>query len=234
MRLRRRSGVVCPLCGTAAPGFRPYAGRRGARCGRCGALERHRHLWLYLERRPELLAPGARVLHLAPERPLAERLRRLDEVEYLSGDLEPGAADRLLDLRALDLPDGHFSLILCLHVLEHVDDDRRALAELHRVLAPGGVAILQVPRRRGPTLEDPAVTTREERRARFAQEDHVRVYGDDYPDRIRAAGFDVAVDVFRDELGEEEQRRFGLRYAGHPDPLDDRLWEVVVGRYSRP
>jgi SAM-dependent methyltransferase len=150
-------------------------------------------------------------------------------VDYQSGDLAPGAADRVLDLRSLDLPDASVTLLLCVHVLEHVDDEARAFAEIRRVLEPDGRAILQVPRRRGPTLEEeggplgPA-----ERLARFGQEDHVRVYGDDYADRLARAGFSVRVDVFRDELSPEEHRRFGLLHPDAADPHDDRLWEVVT------
>lgn len=165
---------------------------------------------------------------MAPEAPLASRLRAAD-VEYLSGDLEPGAGERVLDLRDLDLPDASFDLVLCLHVLEHVDDDARALRELRRVLRPGGTAILQVPRRPGPTLEDPAATSPAERLARFGQEDHVRIYGDDYPQRLEAAGFAVRIDVFRDALSPEERRRFALGYPEAADPDDSRLWEIVRG-----
>ena len=166
------------------------------------------------------------MLHVAPEPPLAARLRSVPGIEYLAGDLHPAPGQLALDLRDLDLPDASFGLILCLHVLEHIDDDRRALRELRRVLRPGGAAILQVPRRRGPTLEDPSVTTPAERLARFGQVDHVRVYGDDYEDRLREAGFDVRVEVFRDELSPGERRRYGLPR----DQEDDRLWEIVSAR----
>lgn len=227
-----RRAYECPVCAARVRGFATYAGRPGARCPRCDALERHRHLWLYLERHPELLRPGTQIVHIAPERPLARRLRAVPGVEYLSGDLDPGAGERVLDLRALDLPDQSAGLILCVHVLEHVDDDRRALRELRRVLRPGGTAILQVPRRPGPTVEEEAPGTPAERLARFGQEDHVRVYGDDYEQRLRDAGLAVRTDVFRDQLSPAERRRFGLEHAGAPDPADDRLWEVV--RAERP
>lgn len=54
---------------------------------------------------------------------------------------------RQASLTALPYPDGAFDRILCLDVLEHLsgDDQRRALAELHRVLAPGGELLVSVP-----------------------------------------------------------------------------------------
>ena len=41
--------------------------------------------------------------------------------------------------------DGTFDLVLCNHVLEHIEDDQVAIKELARVLRPGGIAILQAP-----------------------------------------------------------------------------------------
>lgn len=39
----------------------------------------------------------------------------------------------------------HFDLILMLDVLEHIDDDRGALANVHRLLQPGGALFMTVP-----------------------------------------------------------------------------------------
>jgi hypothetical protein len=74
-------------------------------------------------------------------------------------------------------------------VLEHIPDDYKALAELFRILAPGGLLVVQVPIKGDTTLEDPSVTTDEERLEKFLQEDHVRLYGRDLKQRIREAGF---------------------------------------------
>jgi SAM-dependent methyltransferase len=201
-----------------------------SRCPRCGALQRHRLLWLFLERETTLLRDGGRVLHFAPEAGIAARLAATAGVDYVSADLEPGAAMLTLDLERLDLPDAAFDWILCLHVLEHVGDDRAAMAELFRVLRPGGTAIVQVPTFGPTTDEDPAVTGPEERRARFGQADHVRLYGADVYDRLAAAGFAVDRRVFRDQLTAGERRRHGLDYVGTPvdyGPIDD-VWTIPV------
>jgi ubiquinone/menaquinone biosynthesis C-methylase UbiE len=78
-------------------------------------------------------------------------------------------------------------------VLEHVDD-KKALAEVYRVLRPGGVALIMLPVVEGwaTTYENKAVTAPEDRMRHYGQSDHVRYYGADVRDRIRAAGFELS------------------------------------------
>jgi SAM-dependent methyltransferase len=104
---------------------------------------------------------------------------------------------RRLDLTALPQPDAYFDAVIANHVLEHVQRDDLALAEVRRVLRPGGLALLQVPiaLRLARTREDRDVRTPEERLRRYGQRDHLRLYGRDYPERLRTAGF--AVEPFR-------------------------------------
>ena len=227
----RGGRVECPCCGGRFRGFLPGGarGRPGARCPRCGSLERHRLLWLYLEQRTDLWTRPHRVLHFAPEPRLARRLTRAPNVEYLSADLHSPPAMRRIDVTDIPFPDGAFDVILCCHVLEHVRDDRRAMRELRRVLAPGGWAVLQTPveSRRETSLEDPGSSGPEERRRLFGQADHVRVYGRDFFERLAEAGFAVRRDPWVRELEPEQVQRWGLR-AGEQvtvctRPADQRL-----------
>jgi SAM-dependent methyltransferase len=211
MRRERGNAVECPVCGSRFRRFKPDWNRPDAVCWRCGAHERHRAVALLWRERPGLLGDAASVLHFAPEwcfrftpRPAGQR--------YVTADLDPAKGALQLDIRALDLPDGAFDAIICSHVLEHVDDDRAALAELRRVVAPGGWVQLMVPQDlgRAETYEDPAITGPEARRAAYWQDDHVRLYGRDFADRVRAAGFDVEVVVMAEALGPDAARRHGL------------------------
>jgi DNA-directed RNA polymerase subunit RPC12/RpoP len=188
----------CPICGGHFRKFLPTgtAQRPNAVCPRCGSHERHRLLWLYLKQKTDLPTSRKRLLHFAPEVCLQRRFAAMRNVEYISADLSvPNAAVRM-DITAIVFPDNTFDCILCSHVLEHIPDDRRAMAELYRVLKPGGWAILQVPMHEGKTYENPAIVTPDGRLRHFGQEDHVRKYGADYGDRLRDAGFTVTADPF--------------------------------------
>jgi SAM-dependent methyltransferase len=158
-------------------------------------------IWRFFEERTNLFeAPVKRMLHVAPEPELSRRFRESPFVDYLSIDIDMPAAMMHMDVTDLSLDDESFDVVYCSHVLEHIPDDRKAIAELFRVLKPGGWAILQVPVLREATEEDPTAVTPEERLRRFGQADHVRAYGPDYRDRLAQGGFDVTVDDFAQQL----------------------------------
>lgn len=210
--------VECPLCGTRKRKFLPYGyvtTRANALCPRCLSLERHRLLWLYLERETDLLTRRQRLLHIAPEACLMRRLNRLymgHETLYVTADLESPLARLHFDVQDIPLENDYADVIICNHLLEHVANDSRALGELYRVMKPGGWGILLSPvdRSRSHTFEDDTVTDPVERTRIFGQYDHRRVYGTDYPARLRAAGFEVAAIDYAAQLTEEERRRFAL------------------------
>jgi SAM-dependent methyltransferase len=152
--------------------------------------------WLWLPRGTDLLdGRPKKLLHVAPngpERQIGEFLQGVTYIDYLSGDLSNPQSMVRMDITAIESPSDYFDVILCSHVLEHVPEDRKAMAELFRVLKPGGWAILQVPI--GPaeeTFEDPTVTDPVERARLFGQFDHVRLYGRDYKKRLENTGFSV-------------------------------------------
>ena len=141
--------------------------------------------------RPELLAEASSLLHFAPEPGLERILRGTAGLRYASCDLDPDAAELQIDITAIDLPNEEFDAVICSHVLEHVPDDAAAMRELFRVLAPGGWCVVMVPMWGDVTDEDPSVVDEEERRRRYWQEDHVRLYGFDIVGRLEHAGFGV-------------------------------------------
>lgn len=187
--LLRGEGRGCPCCGGR---FRRMSRQRisgwGGICPRCRSHPRHRAIALLLARGD---LPGRRLLHFAPEPLFDPVFARLPSVERVTADLH-APADLRLDISHMDLPDSSFDLILCSHVLEHVPDDRAAMRDLRRVLIDGGRALVLVPYRPGvTTYEDHSITSPLDRMVAFGQQDHVRIYGNDLPDRLREAGFEV-------------------------------------------
>jgi SAM-dependent methyltransferase len=216
--LYRGDRVACPCCARTSRKFIPTVlpagpNRANARCPHCGARDRQRYLWLYLERKTNLLVDRLRVLHFAPERIFEEWLGSRPNLDYVSTDLQRARAMVKADITDLPFADDSFDVILCSHVLEHVVDDRKAMRELYRVLRPGGWALVLVPVDfdRGETFEDPKVVTPADRERLFGQADHVRTYGRDVTARLEEAGFTVRVEDFRRELGESAALRYGLR-----------------------
>ena len=211
-----RQVATCAVCGYVGEFGPGPGGRPRAACPECGSLERHRALVGLL---PALAAAAKRgcVVEVAPSRGISMHLKSLaDQVGavYLSLDFDPAADRRAVDVQAslteLPLADASVGLLLCLHVLEHVADDASAVAEIHRVLAPGGIAVIQVPRRAGrPTDEDPSAPPAE-RIARFGQADHVRYYGDDFEDRLMAPGLQTLTLRMADLYRDEDAARLGI------------------------
>jgi len=206
----------CPICETNAERFGPFGivPRPDAVCPSCGSLERHRLLWLYLQRRTTFFSnPPRRALHIAPEPSLESKFRSFLGTRYLTGDLDASRVDMRVDITAMPFPDEHFDFIYCSHVLEHVPEDRKAMREFRRVLARDGLAILLVPIEPGLTVEDPAETDSGVRTRRFGHPDHVRQYGEDYPDRLAEAGFQVSRTAPADFLTSVEIERMGVTPA---------------------
>ncbi|MDT0684917.1 class I SAM-dependent methyltransferase [Autumnicola psychrophila] len=157
------------------------------------SLERHRLLWIYLERKTSFFTEDLKVLHFAPEQAFYSRFRKLANIDYTTTDLNSPLADVKADINNLPFDDNAYDFIFCNHVLEHIPDDTQAMKELYRVLKPGGTAILQIPQdlNRKNTFEDDSITDRKERARIFGQYDHVRIYGRDYFDKLRNIGFKV-------------------------------------------
>jgi SAM-dependent methyltransferase len=206
----------CPVCGRSSRRFRG-AGipvREDAQCVHCGSLERHRLLWKFINDRTDLFnGSPKRVLHIAPETCFASRFRERLGESYVTADLLNPRAMVKMDITDIHFPDQSFDVIYCSHVLEHVPDDRKAMREFHRVLKNKGWAILLVPITASVTFEDPTIVDPEEREKAFGQSDHVRKYGPDYVDRLRAAGFTVQVTTAGDMVPHHDAVRMALSAA---------------------
>ena len=148
------------------------------------SLERHRLLWLYLKNETAFFQKPLKVLHMAPEQCFLSIFKKMKHLDYTTADLYSPIVDVKADI---------LNLVFCNHVLEHIEDDSKAMKELFRVMKPGGMGIFQVPQElaREKTYEDPNIITPEDKAKYFGQYDHVRIYGKDYFNRLRDVGFKV-------------------------------------------
>jgi SAM-dependent methyltransferase len=172
---------------------------------------------LVLDAMAPTLAAAHVVLDIAPTPTLAAILRREVGGLYLTCDVDPAADGRRVmlqaDLTRLPLPDGVADVLICMQVLEHIPDDHAAMSEIARVLAPGGLAFVNVPFRAGTMTDEDPTADAAERTRRFGQADHVRYYGDDFDDRLTAAGLGFAKVTSIELCGADLVSQLGLSAA---------------------
>lgn len=214
--LYRGNTYTCPIINKSYRKFLPYGRinpRENALCPESLSLERHRLMYLFLQRKTDFFKKKLQIMHVAPELCLMDAFEKQHREEYITTDIESPLAKVKADIHNLPFEDNKFDVAICNHVLEHVDDDIQAMKEIYRVLKPGGWAILQVPFFTPvpeKTEEDITITNPRERERLFGQDDHVRKYGRDYAKRLASAGFKVHEDRFIDELSPDERKKYAL------------------------
>lgn len=193
-------GRRCPICGAERRRFMPYGYgkvREDALCPTCLSLERHRLLWLYLiDKHIDRIKELPTILHIAPEVCMMKQFKKIYSSKpqnYITADLESPLADMHFDVQQIPIADNSVDIIICNHILEHVESDHKALCEMYRIMRPGGVGIMLAPidYSREVTYEDDTITDPKQRAEIFGQYDHRRIYGKDYLNRLTAAGFEA-------------------------------------------
>ncbi len=204
----------CPICEGRFRRMKPFVGSFSVKgdvldhrtdnaiCPRCGSDIRHRFVFTFLKEHTGLLVSALDVLHFAPEAPLLARLSRCRNLRYTTADIAPECFPGAVraDITDLQFADATFDGVICIHVLEHIEDDRRALRELYRVVRPGGWAAIAIPVFGAQTYEVPGLSA-EQRAQMYGATDHVRLNGLDFVDKISSAGFGVDVVTFDDVPG---------------------------------
>ncbi len=204
-----------PIDGKSYRKFLPYGygkQRENALSPGTLSLERHRQMWLYLQNETDFFTKNYKILHIAPEQEFFRKFRKMKNLHYTSADLYSPLVDVKADILDLPFEDESFDIVFCNHVLEHIEDDSKAMRELYRVLRKGGWGILQVPLKNSleKTFEDFSIREPKERQKHFGQYDHVRWYGMDYFDRLKKVGFEVDVNYYSRTFSPEERKKFGL------------------------
>lgn len=187
----------CNSCGAQTTAYYKF-GNRPSGCPCCGSLARERFLLACMDSDLLRLPQGTRTLHIAPSE-VAVANRFVAAGEYVAADLIPGRY-KGHEVHALDLTElgsrlgdfGHFDRIYISHVLEHIPDDRAAMAAMFAALRPNGQVWIMVPLQGPATVEMRPGMTLYDFEREFGQWDHVRMYGEDIADRLRSVGFDVS------------------------------------------
>ena len=168
-------------------------------CPYCGSSSRNRRLWKILK--SVFIRSDIRILHFSPSRSLKRFLSKDPSLNYITSDfLGEFDADEHYNITKINESDNSFDLIICYHVLEHVEDDQAALSELYRILKEGGSCIIQTPFKDGEIYEDDSIITAEDRLKHFGQEDHLRIYSiDGLKERLLRSGFEVNINKFSED-----------------------------------
>jgi SAM-dependent methyltransferase len=204
-----------PINGRTYRRLLPYGrlrSRRNALAPHSMSLERHRLLWLYLKEKTDFFTANKKFLHIAPEYCFIKRFKSLQNLDYITADLYSPWADVKMDVHDIPFDKNSFDVIICNHVLEHVDDDKKVMQEFYRVMKKGGWGIFQVPidYNRTETLEDPSITSKKDREKYYWQADHVRLFGLDYAKKLENAGFEVTEDDFVKKMDVALVERYAL------------------------
>ncbi len=173
-------------------------------CPFCGSRSRTRRLYSFLKENDLIYG---KVLHFSPSRSVYRLLKKNLSITYFSTDFENEfLADYRYDITQIPSEDNFFNLIICYHILEHIEDDKKAMEELYRVLKPSEPCIIQTPFKEGNIYEDFSKRTPEERLEAFGQEDHVRIYSvEGLQKRLKENGFkNVEIKTF------PENKRYGF------------------------
>ena len=182
----------CNICGYRFSNFLPFGmPAREAKCPHCGSLERHRHLYIHIASLFPFLQNKS-ILHFAPEQ-ILKKIFLMSNAEYIDADIDLQKATHQIDITNISFDDQRFDYIFCIHVLEHIPDDLKAMRELYRVLKPGGIAYLCVPLRK-TFHEDLTITDPKERTKLYGHHYHVRNYDfETFRTRLSDAGFNTDI-----------------------------------------
>jgi len=189
------SKYKCNVCNKK---FRLYLDfNNDKKCPFCGSLSRDRRLLSIFEEHS--FESGIKILDFSPSRSLYRKFKT-DYKNYLASDFSGNFySDVKFDITNIPINTNSFDIVICYHVLEHVEKDNNAISELFRITKKGGICFIQTPFKEGDSYENDQIVNQEERKIHFGQEDHVRVYSvNGLCFKLQQIGFQVSIKIFND------------------------------------
>jgi SAM-dependent methyltransferase len=168
-------------------------------------------MWEFLKKeRKEIIKNSENLLYFSPHQKLLEKIER--EIDCVSLDIKHKPFNVKADIQNIPFTDCSFDMVICSHVLPQVRDDRAALEEIHRILDTGGISLLMVQQDEelAETKEDPSITTKAEKAREYGLDSRYRLYGNDFINRVSAAGFDVEKVPYGNKIPSEVAKKYGL------------------------
>ena len=222
----------CCVCNNTVGGFIPFRGgykNQSAfiksiefvgsnldlyKCPRCHANDRERHLFLYFKANNfEKIFYKKNILHFAPEKHLSELIKTYNPNIYIQCDLQPKSENiQKINIENIPYNNETFDLVIANHVLEHVQDNILAIKEIYRILKPNGYAVLQTPfsKKLPSTFSDIKINTEYLKNYFYGQEDHLRVYGQDFIDIITKNRFVNNTQSHNQKLSNIDSKIYGV------------------------
>jgi len=189
----------CNICNKGLRRFISY--HKDKLCPNCGSLSRTRRLWAILQ--TEFIKEKIKILDFSPSRSLYRVLKKNSLLSYSSTDLSGDfLSDYHYDITHIDSQNETYDLIICYHILEHIENDSLAMKELWRITKNGGCCIIQTPFKEGNIYEDNSIKSPTERLKHFGQKAHVRIYSiNGLKQRLTDIGFQVDIREYNEEIG---------------------------------
>ncbi len=167
-------------------------------CPNCGSVSRDRRLCQILS--SEFIKENIEILDFSPSRCIYRKLKKYPLIKYTSTDLSGNfISDVKFDITDIKTQSDTYDLIICYHILEHIENDYQAMSELFRVLKNKGICLIQTPFTEGNIYEDSSIITEKDRLKYHGQADHVRIYSvNGLRERLLKSGFQVEVRKFEE------------------------------------
>ena len=186
--------MECVICCWSGD-FNNYGGRVQCQCPKCLSLERHRSAWYVVSDLLKKSNSGPlKILHVAPTKCLHDALSVLGD-DYYPIDINPNNKyiRYVSDITRLPFPDCSFDVVICLHTLDEVSDDFKAVSEMMRVVKSEGSIVVTsyVNDCQANTIEVDMHLSEEIRRKKYGSSSRRRIYGKDFVSRLSIHGLSV-------------------------------------------